>query len=544
MAGRVGFVLDALFWAGASVLFAIGLASIIGWVSGHDELARLHASFAPVQWTMALSLVSSGLALMLAAQRYRRAARVVAAVPLTLGLLALVAAVLHAPPVVDHLLARLFGVVRLDLVAGITPAFALAAIAVAIGSMMLTSAAWRPFAIGLTIPVIVIALPALAAYATGVAALDPAADGGRVAVQTAIALLSAAVALGALSLAPDERESPRWFWMPVAVAVLMVAPIALTWVQDASMWGASATLTETALTFGILTAAALGLVLARGARRPTLERPVVLKALRGLATASMPPPHAPVSAVEPDGDLFRALTVVAPVGIYVTDARGQCLFVNEHWCTLSGLSDDEAGGMGWRGTVHADDRARVLRRWDAQANGGDPFDEDYRFDRPDGQLAWVEDRAMPLRHGDGRLAGYVGVVMDVGARREAEQAAARREEAWRLIIDAQQGGVFEWDLETDEAWWSPRVHELLGFDRDVQPTVSAFHALAAAEDRSRLERALDAHLDTGAPLRLVLRLRPRGGHYRSYLLSAKTARDTDGRPLRLNGSLVELPPEM
>lgn len=541
MAGRVGFVLDALSWAGASVLFAIGLASLVGWTNGHDELIRLHPTFAPAQWTTALSLVTLALALILAAQRYRRAARLAAVVPAALGIFALIAAALHAPPAIDRILARLFGVVHLEYVQSMAPTFAIGVVSAAAGVMMLTSAAWRPFAIGLTIPIVVTSLPVLAGYASGAPALDTWTDGGGFAVHVAIALLSGAVALGASSLAPDERESPRWLWMPVAVAVLMVAPIVLTWEQEASMWGAGATLTETALTIGIFAAAALGLVLARGARRPAPKRPAVLTSLGAFGLPHRSPSRSPQPAADPSDDLFRALTLVAPVGIYVTDARGHCLFVNEHWCRLAGMSSDEATNGGWRRTVHEDDRERVLRRWNAQAAGGDTFDEDYRFDGPDGQLAWVEDRAMPIAHGDGRVAGYVGVVMDVGARRQTEIAAARREEAWRLIIEAQQGGVFEWDIEGDEAWWSPRVHELVGFERDAQPTLAEFQALTHPDDRARLDRALDAHLEAGAPLRLALRLRRRSGEYRSFLLSAKAARDAEGRPLRVAGSIVELP---
>lgn len=530
MAGRVGFALDALHWGGVCVLFAIGLASLVGWTSGHDELVRLSSAFAPVPFTTALALMALAIAQMLSAQDRPHAARIVAVIPAALGVVALFSAVLNLPPTFDRVLAGAFGVDHLDLVQTMAPSFAIGLVSAALGVYMLTSPSSRSFAIGLTIPIVVVSLPALVGYATNGADAGSLIARTGFAVQTAIALLAAALALGALSLAPGERESPRWIWMPVAVAVLLVSPIALIGERVASDDGAGNALLETVLTMGILIASALGLALSRGS---VAER------------VDTSPRHAPLRAADPSDDLFRALALVAPVGIYVTDAHGRCLFVNELWCRLSGLTSDEATTGGWRRTVHVDDRERVLRRWESQAGDVDLFDEDYRFLTPDGRVAWVEDRATPLTHDDGRLAGYVGVVMDVGPRREAELASARREEAWRLVMDAQQGGVFEWEVESGDTRWSPRVYELLGLARDeYQPSPASFSALAYPEDRARLERALTVHLTTGAPLRLVVRLRRQSGEYRQYLLSARAARDADRRPIKLAGSIVELPSEV
>jgi len=350
--------------------------------------------------------------------------------------------------------------------------------------------------------------------------------------------MTGALALGALSMAPAEREAPGWRWMPMAVAVLMAAPIMLTWEQAASDKGAGSALPQTVLTIGILAASALGVALSRGSLQEPTRRPA-----GRAASVRMPAWKAAESAArvtearvpaERD-DLLRAIAILAPAGIYVTNSRGECLFVNEHWCGLSGLSSDEASGDGWRRSLHPDDRDRVLRLWEARAGDRRAFDAEYRFLAADRQVTWVEDRATPLTQDDGRLSGYVGVVVDIGARRKAERAADDRGASWRLAIEAQRIGVFEWDLETDALVWSPRVHELLGFDLPA-----SFHTLAHSDDRARLERAMTAHLATGAPLRLALRLRREKGDFGHYLFAGQAARDNRGRPSRLYGSLLEV----
>lgn len=527
VAGRVAFVLEALYWAGIFAASAIGVASLTGWVSGRPELIRLHESFAPAQPTTALSLVSLALALMLAAHGPPRAARIVAVVPIAFAGLALLSGWLGLVPTIERGLAGALGGAQADVAGTMGPALAIGILAVAAGVFLLTSPGSRRFAIGFTVPVFVVTLPIFAGYVTGSAATG---ETGPFALHVGIALLAAAFALGAVSMAPSRREAPRWIWMPVAVAVLMAAPILLTWEGVASDGGVESTLPHIVLFVGILVTAALGFAIAAKGRDVS---PLAVR-IAGLSTGGSS------SAAAMGDDLFRALAVVAPAGIYVTDAHGRCLFVNELWCHLADLSPESATGERWRETLHIDDRDRVLQRWALQSRAGDAFHDEYRFVGRGGRVSWVEDRATPLLHEDGRLAGYVGVVVDVGARREAEQADHDRNASWRLAIEAQQVALFEWNLETDVVLWSPRLHDVLGFDGFGASRPGAFRALAHPDDRMRLEHAVAEHLGADAALRLMLRLRLREGGFGQFIFAGLAERDECGRPCRLCGSLLEL----
>lgn len=530
VAGRVGFTLDAVHWVGVCALFAIGLTALVGWTSGHEELTRLSPAFAPVPLGAAIGLTALAIAQMMAAQDLQRAARITSLVPAALGLIPLVFTLVGLTPLMERPLSEALDLGRLDVVSATSLPLAMGLVSGAAAVWVLTSADSRSLAIGLTVPMLIVSLPAIVGHLSSAAAGSSVLPGAGFAAPAALALIASALSIGALSLAPDRHESPRWIWMPVAVGLLLVAPIVLVAQRAASDDGAGNALIETVLVMGILVASALALAFSGGASVEIVE-PVA--------------EPSPSSSVESRDNLFRALTLVAPVGIYVTDAHGQCLFVNEHWCELSGLTADEAANGDWRRALHPDDGERVLQRWKARMSTGETFDEDYRLVAPGGRTVWVEDRATPLTHEDGRLAGYVGVVMDVGARREAEAALLRREDAWRLIIDAQQAGIFDWTLGTGDTSWSPRVYELLGYlDGSFEPSPTSFSELAHPDDRIRWERALTLHLTTDAPLRVVLRLRRRTGEYRSYLVCARATRDADRRPVTLGGSLLELPTEM
>lgn len=116
---------------------------------------------------------------------------------------------------------------------------------------------------------------------------------------------------------------------------------------------------------------------------------------------------------------FRLLSSHAPVGIFLSDLTGGCLFVNARWSEMAGISPAEARGAGWASTLHPDDRARVLVEWQQAVERGHPSISEFRFLRPDGSVAWVHGSAVRLDDGGG-FQGYLGSCLDITQRKQAE----------------------------------------------------------------------------------------------------------------------------
>ncbi|HEX3178929.1 MAG TPA: PAS domain S-box protein [Methylomirabilota bacterium] len=136
---------------------------------------------------------------------------------------------------------------------------------------------------------------------------------------------------------------------------------------------------------------------------------------------------------------FELLARIAPVGLFRTDAAGDCVYVNPRWCEITGLPAEDARGSGWAATLHPDDRQRVFDAWYRAARTSAEFESEYRFVRPDGAVRWVVGRAMP-EWSAGAVIGYIGMLADVTDRKEGEiererlleQERAARAEAERL----------------------------------------------------------------------------------------------------------------
>lgn len=118
---------------------------------------------------------------------------------------------------------------------------------------------------------------------------------------------------------------------------------------------------------------------------------------------------------------YASLAEAAPVGIFRTDPVGQCLYVNDRWCQISGLEPRKAFGEGWKQRLHPDDQDRVIAEWQESVQDNRPFRLEYRFQRPDRSIIWVSGQSVAERGEDGQIVGYIGTITDITARKRAEE---------------------------------------------------------------------------------------------------------------------------
>lgn len=118
---------------------------------------------------------------------------------------------------------------------------------------------------------------------------------------------------------------------------------------------------------------------------------------------------------------FHALAALSPVGVFSTDAKGSCHYINEMGCRITGLTATEALGRGWTRALHPEDRDRVLAHWARSAAASEPFRAEYRFVKPDGAVTWVIGQASQNKDAAGSTTGFVGTITDITEQKKAEQ---------------------------------------------------------------------------------------------------------------------------
>ena len=133
--------------------------------------------------------------------------------------------------------------------------------------------------------------------------------------------------------------------------------------------------------------------------------------------------HDPIPASMPDRELCDALDY-APILLWRTDARRQCVWFNLHWHAFTGASGHERGGNNWAEHAHPDDVEQCMQEYARACEQRIPFSTEYRLQRADGEYRWMLTNGSPyLRHGD--FAGYIGSCVDITMHRDSERTQQR-----------------------------------------------------------------------------------------------------------------------
>jgi PAS domain S-box-containing protein len=178
---------------------------------------------------------------------------------------------------------------------------------------------------------------------------------------------------------------------------------------------------------------------AMGRHFDVFAMPVTPRGRFALVFADITERHAALEALRESEQRFRNMADNAPVMIWVTDAEGECTYLNRQWYDFTGQSESQALGRGWLDAVHRDDRARADAAFAEATEQGLAFRLDYRLRRRDGVYRWAVDAAAPRRSGDGRFLGYIGSVMDMTERKQAEDAlTAQRDHEHEIALRLQQ----------------------------------------------------------------------------------------------------------
>jgi PAS domain S-box-containing protein len=171
---------------------------------------------------------------------------------------------------------------------------------------------------------------------------------------------------------------------------------------------------------------------------------------------------------------FRTLFTAVPVGIFQADIQGNCLFANPKCLQLMGLSDQAARGQGWLNALHPSDRQQIFSEWDEAVKNQRDFTAEHRFITSTGQVNWCSSSAIAIYDQAGKVAGYLGTVMDINARKAGEEKI--REQA--ALLDIATDGIIVRNLESQIQFWNKGAASIYGWSAAEaigQSTVQLFH---------------------------------------------------------------------
>ena len=170
-------------------------------------------------------------------------------------------------------------------------------------------------------------------------------------------------------------------------------------------------------------------------------------------------------ALRESEERFRNIADHSPVMIWLTEADGRCIWLNKPWYDFTGQAPEEGLGLGWLDAVHPEDAQRSAEIFRNANARGEPFSFEYRLRRKDGIYRWCIDSAAPRFGAEGEFLGYVGSVIDITERKEAEDALLKSEAQWNAAIENFAEGAILATEDEQVIYWNPAAREMHGFNR-------------------------------------------------------------------------------
>ncbi len=237
---------------------------------------------------------------------------------------------------------------------------------------------------------------------------------------------------------------------------------------------------------------------------------------------------------------FRLITENVADLIAVLDLEGRRVYNSPSFKGVLGDPDRLKGTSSFM-EIHPDDRDRIKKVFDETVRTGVGQRSEYRFLLRNGSVRYMESQGSVIRDKDGTPTKVVVVSRDVTRRKRVEDTLRENEDRFRMVVQATNDAVWDWDLLTNLFWWNEGVSTLFGYSRDeVGSEATWWTEHIHPEDQERVISGLYQQIDGGAKSWSdEYRFRRKDGSFAFILDRGYIIRDDRGKPVRMIGAKMD-----
>ena len=144
----------------------------------------------------------------------------------------------------------------------------------------------------------------------------------------------------------------------------------------------------------------------------------------------------------------------------------------------------------WLNHTHPEDVEWCVAYCKSATGRGQNHEFEYRMVAADGSIVWLHDIVTVVTGADGGVR-MQGIMIDITGSKRAVMKLSSDEERFRLAMLAANDGLYDWNLLTDEVYYSPRWKSMLGYaDDELENRLSTWQRLLHPDDRDIVRRSM------------------------------------------------------
>jgi diguanylate cyclase (GGDEF)-like protein/PAS domain S-box-containing protein len=240
--------------------------------------------------------------------------------------------------------------------------------------------------------------------------------------------------------------------------------------------------------------------------------------------------------------LYHSLVENLPQNIFRKDLEGRFTFANQRFCATTGRKlEDILGQTDFDffptelARKYQEDDRRVIKT-------GQVFETVEEHQPPGKDKIYVRVIKTPIHDSRGYVIGVQGMFWDVTELTRAQEELEATQRRYALALAGANDGIWDWNLATNEVFYSTRWKSMLGCREDeIEPDPEEWMKRVHPGDLERLKADLATHLaGRTAHFENEHRVLHKERAYRWVLARGIAIRDASGKPARMAGSLTDV----
>ncbi len=149
----------------------------------------------------------------------------------------------------------------------------------------------------------------------------------------------------------------------------------------------------------------------------------------------------------------------------------------------------------------------------------------------------------PIYDPQGNPMAVGGILTDITERKQMQQAVQQSEERMRLVIDATNDGMWDWNLAANEVYYSPRWQTMLGYEPDeLEGTPQTWENLLHPDDKARTLQIVNEHMHMdSSSFTVEFRMHTKDGNWKWVHSRGKVVEwDEQGNAVRMIGTHTDI----
>ncbi|MCS3799235.1 PAS domain S-box protein [Niastella sp. OAS944] len=244
--------------------------------------------------------------------------------------------------------------------------------------------------------------------------------------------------------------------------------------------------------------------------------------------------------MENSENYFRRLADTVPVMLWITRPDGSCTYVNQKWYDYTGQRPEDTLGRGWLTIVHPDDADQMKTGFEEANARHVPFNLEYRIKGADGIYRWILDSGSPVFDKNGVFEGFIGSVVNIDQRKQAENAVRQREGQFRQLADSMPQIVWTATADGYVDYYNKQWYLLIGEENEFGN--SSFLAHVHPDDYDRCLTSWLEVVRTGEPYEVEFRFRVKApiNAYSWFLVRARPIKNENGQIIKWYGTCTDI----